>query len=226
MYQGGLAIIPTLDYYYIKPDGTCHSPLQKTGYHSYCDMDPYEFIEIAGDIGFIGTPIYHSNLLSDTAYLLRVLDNHIYKASADSVQCLANMTFIPEVPEKTKLNFDYEAEEKYFGRSIPNYMYDMKDYLYMWYYHGGEYLFEKTTSKVYHISHDSLHVSLPEISSIAIFDNTIIGCVSDYALNDALERMESKDYDHRYSPDVEAFYRKARRCENPPIIIAHYKSKK
>jgi hypothetical protein len=39
-----------------------------------------------------------------------------------------------------------------------------------------------------------------------------------------LEFIDSKDYDHRYTPEVEAFYRKVKDCTNPPIIIAHYKS--
>jgi len=224
MSQGFLCIIPSYDYYYIDSDGTRHSPLALSDYKAYCEMDPYEYMKLTGDIGGSGMTYCLSDQLSDTTYLLRFFDNHIYKVTPDTAQCLANMTFIPEIPRKVKYNFDHEAEEEYYGRSIPNYYYDMQKYLYIWYYHDNEYLYDKTTSKMYHMNHDSLHLSLPDVGPMTICGNTIIGCADDRSIEHALRRMDRPDYDHRYSPELEAFYRKVRHCESSPIIIAHYKS--
>ena len=224
MYQSGcLCIIPTYDYFYLDPDSTRHSPLAKTDYKAYCEMDPYEYIKLAGDIGGIGMTMCNSNILSDTTYLLRILDNHIYKVTSDTAQCLANMTFIPEIPKKVKYNFDNDNYDEYNGRSIPNHIIDMQKYLYIWYYYDNTYLYEKSTSKMYSMSHDSTHVSLPDQGAMTICDNTIIGCADDYSITHALRRMSSKDYDHRYTPELESFYRKAKDHENPIIVIAHYK---
>lgn len=224
MYQSGcLYIIPTYDYFYIDPDGTRHSPLSRTDYKAYCEMDPYEFMKIAGDIGGIGMTMCHSNILSDTTYLLRILDNHIYKVTSDTAQCLANMTFIPEIPQKVRYNFYNDDDEEYYGRNIPNYIVDMQKYLYMCYYNDKAYLYEKSTSKMYSMNPDSLYISLPALSAMTICNNTIIGCAEDYYLTEALRRIDSKDYDHRYTPELESFYRKVKDHENPIIVIAHYK---
>ena len=224
MYQSGcLYIIPSYDFFYINSDGTHRSPLARTEYKAYCEMDPYEFMKIAGDIGGISMTMCHSNILSDTTYLLRILDNHIYKVTSDTAQCLANMTFIPEIPKKVKYNFDNDDDEEYYGRSIPNHIVDMQKYLYMCYYNDKAYLYEKSTSKIYSMSHDSLHISLPTLGTMTICDNTIIGCAEDYYLTEALRRMDSPNYDQRYTPELEAFYRKAKDHENPIIVIAHYK---
>ena len=224
MYQGGgICIIPSYDFFFINSDGTFRSPLAMTEYKAYCEMDPYEFIKIAGDIGGITMTMCHSNILSDTTYLLRYLDNHIYKVTSDTAQCLANMAFIPEIPKKVKYNFDNDDYDEYNGRSIPNHIVDMQKYLYMWYYYDNAYLYEKSTSKMYSMSHDSLHISLPDLGALTVCDNTIIGCADDYSITHALRRMDSPSYDHRYTPELEAFYRKAKNYGNTIIVMAHYK---
>ena len=221
--QSYLSILPSYDYYMRDSDGTNHSPFTLTDYRAHCDMDPLKYVELTGDVGGMGLTACHSNICSDTTYLLRPLDNHIYKLYDDSVQCLANMAFIPEIPYRVKCDYDDEADHKYRGRSFPNYFFDMKDYLYMWYYYDNEYVFEKSTSKMYQITHDTLHVSVPETAAITICDNTIIGNAEDYFVREALKIMDRPDYDHRYTPEVEAFYRKMGKSDCPAIIIAHYK---
>lgn len=225
MYYCGLCILPSFDYYMAYPDGNLGSPFKMTDYHAYCEMDPIEYVRLAGDIGGVTLTSVFANVKSDTTWLLRLLDNHIYKVSDDTAQCVANMKFLPEIPYKTKCNYDYENDNKYKGQCIPNYFYDMKDYLYIWYYSGGEYLFDKASSKMYHMEYDSLDVSIPDIGFPYVYDNSIIGCVDTWSIQKALKLIDSKDYDHRYSPEVEAFYRKVKDCENPPIIIAHYRKK-
>lgn len=223
MEYSGLAIIPSYDCFMLGKDGKRYSPFKMTDYCQYCDMDPMEYLSMAGDVGGTMFTSAFSDVLSDTTYLLRLLDNHIYRLADDSVECLANMAFLPEMPVKMKRNYDYQNDDVYEAHSIPSFFYDMKDYLYMWYHHDNEYVFEKSTSKMYHISHDSLHVSLPEIWPKTICGNTIIGCANEYYMNQALKHLDSRDYDNRYTPELEAFYRKAAKHGNAAIIIAHYK---
>lgn len=223
MEYGGLAIIPSYDCYMLGKDGKKYSPFKMTDFRQYCEMDPMEYLRRAGDVAGAMFTTAFSNVLSDTTYLVRLLDNHIYRLANDSVECLANMVFMPDMPLKMKRNYDFQEDDVYDGHTIPNFFYDMKDYLYLWYYYDDEYLFEKSTSKMYHMTHDTLNVSIPDIGPITICDNTIIGCVSDYYAGKALKLMDSPDYDHRYTPELEALYRKVAQHENAAIVIAHYK---
>ena len=74
------------------------------------------------------------------------------------------------------------------------------------------------------MKHDTLHVSVPNLRTENVYGNTIIGCVEHWDIQEKNSQMDSKDYDHRYSPQLEAFYRKIRNCENPVIVRIHYKS--
>ena len=87
----------------------------------------------------------------------------------------------------------------------------------------ADYLFDKSTKRFYEMEIDTINASLPMYGYFSIYDNELISYVDMYFIDMALNIMDSKDYDHRYTPQVEAFYRKARNCKNPPIIIAHYK---
>ena len=72
------------------------------------------------------------------------------------------------------------------------------------------------------MNHDTLHISLPDMIA-SISGNTLIGWSPDYYINDAVNLMDSPDYDHRFTPQLEAFYRKVARSDNPAIIIARFK---
>jgi len=218
-----VSIVPIYDCYMLTTQGKYRSPFVMTDYRTYCEMDPMEFFEHTGDMPGIILTSCHSNIRSDSTYLLRTFDNHIYLLANDSVECLANMAFMPEMPDKVKHSYECDNDELYDGYIIPDYFYDMKDYLYIWYYYDNEYLYEKSTSKMYHINHDTLHVSVPRLSTVSICDNTIIGCAADYDIHQALTLMDSKDYDHRYTPQLESFFRKADKRDNAAIVIAHYK---
>ena len=224
--KGFLHLLPSHEYYMVRPDGTNDAPFRKTEYHLYCDMNPIEYLNHAGDMPTVELTDAYSDYTSDTTYLLRVLDNHIYRIAGNTEECLANLNFIPEIPDKVKYNFDSETDcDKYLGSSIPNYFHDMKDYLHIWFYYDNEYLYEKSTSKVYQMKHDTLHVSVPNLRTENVYGNTIIGCVEHWDIQEKNSQMDSKDYDHRYSPQLEAFYRKIRNCENPVIVRIHYKNK-
>jgi len=90
----------------------------------------------------------------------------------------------------------------------------------------NEYMYEKATSKMYQFTRDLQHRITPDLNKITIYGNTIVGCVSLEEIISINEEMDGKDYNHRFSPDVEAFYRKVRNCENPVIVRIHYKSQK
>ena len=112
---------------------------------------------------------------------------------------------------------DLESEE------IPNFYLDLQDYLLVWYYYSKEYLYEKSTSKLYRMNADSLKITVPDYRIPSVYGNDILAWIDVEEISKVLKRIDSPNYDHRYSPEVEAFFRKAKDCENPPIIIAHYK---
>ena len=163
------------------------------------------------------------NQNADTTYLMRMLDNRIYKIWGDNSECVANLAFLPSLPEKTKYSMTWdEMDDDY----IPNYYIDFKDYVKVWYCNHGEYLFEKSTSKVYHMDRDTMYAYFPDHRRAAAYGNDIVAWVDVEDIPKRLAEMESSDYNHRYSPQVEEFYSKARNRENPSIIIGHYGKKK
>ena len=228
MGDGSIFMLPAYEFQFIRPDGNRTTPLkQKTPYHLYCDEDPLEYVQKVGDMPGLGLTSTYSDITSDSTYILRLFDNHIYRMTPDSVECLANMSFIPEIPDKIKMEFRETDIQKDFASSIPNSYCDMKDYLYMTFWHNeNEYMYEKATSKMYQFTRDLQHRITPDLNKITIYGNTIVGCVSLEEIISINEEMDGKDYNHRFSPDVEAFYRKVRNCENPVIVRIHYKSQK
>ena len=221
-----LSLYPIYDYFYIHPDGHISEPMDKSAYHmkvydeDRIDEEIREMVRQVGEVPGMQIREEIINQNADTTYLMRMLDNHIYKIWADSSECVANLTFLPSLPEKAKYNMTWDDMDVDL---IPNYFIDFKDYIKVWYCNIGEYIYEKSTSKVYHLDRDTMNAYFPDHRMEAAYGNDIIAWVDIEDISDRLAEMDRHDYNHRYSPEVEAFYRKARNCENPPIIIAHYK---
>ena len=214
-----LFIIPTVECTNIHSDGRVTTPFEPNGFLLHCDMTADELMN-AGDIpaaNIIGPEFFTPT--SDTTYLMRILDNHIYRLIGDSTECIANMSFRPDLPEKKKR--DYKDPE-YDGYS-PDLVYDLDKYLYMCYWEEGIYLFEKGASKLYFMEHDTVNVSIPEFGFRTVYGNDMIFSLETNNLQEILEDIDNKESSQRYTPEVKDFYRKIRKCENPPIIIAHYK---
>ena len=73
------------------------------------------------------------------------------------------------------------------------------------------------------MEHDTVNVSIPEIGFRTVYGNDMIFALETYNMQEILEGIDNKESSQRYTPEVKDFYRKIRKCENPPIIIAHYK---
>lgn len=216
---------PTHDYFILHPDGSASPLFEMSEYHQmHAPVDPALVLQQGGfkneNMNW-GHEIVSGvfNLHSDTTYLTRALDNHIYRICGDSAECIAELSFIPNPPEKFKNGLGYEEETDPYSTF---YFADMKDYLRVG-YKDGIYLFDKSTYKLYHTNHDAINTSFPDTRILSVSDNDLIGFVDEFFISDALKLMSSPNYDHRYTPEVEDFYRKAKNCENPPIVIAHYK---
>ena len=220
----GLNLMPVHDYFYIHPDGSLSSPLDMCEYHFQCDGDPQEVIRenvrLAGSWGALYVLPSHFTPQSDTTFLMRMFDNHIYSIDANNSECLANLSCLPDLPENKKYHITWPDIE---SATIPNYFLDLQDYLLVWYYYGKEYLYEKSTSKLYRMNADSLKITVPDYRVPSVYGNDILAWIDVEEIPRVLKQIDSPNYDHRYSPQVEAFFRKAKDCENPPIIIAHYK---
>ena len=224
LIENGLNLMPVHDYFYIHPDGSFSSPLDMCEYHLQCDGDPQEVIRenvrMAGGWDGFHVRETHYSPKSDTTFLMRMLDNHIYSIDANISKCHANLSCLPDLPEKKKYDITWEDLE---SEAIPNFYLDLQDYLLVWYYYGKEYLYEKSTSKLYRMNADSLKITIPDYRVPSVYGNDILAWIDVEEIPRVLKQIDSPNYDHRYSPEVEAFFRKAKDCENPPIIIAHYK---
>lgn len=221
-----LSLYPMYDFFYIHPDGHISEPMDKQGYHLLVDEDMLDdeirdAVRLMGDIPGMGVRQSILNQDADTTYIMRKLDSHVYKIWGDSSECVANLAFLPDLPDKTKYNMNWDDLD---NDLIPNFYQEFRDYINVWFCNIGQYLYEKSTSKVYHMDRDTMYAYFPDHRVSAVYGNDIIAWVDVEDIPRRLTEMDSPGYNHRYSPEVEAFYRKAKGCENPPIIIAHYKS--
>ena len=218
---------PSHDYFNIRKDGSISTPLELSEYHLnnsfFFDISEFSMTgEITSDKGGgKQTTIGIFNQYSDTTYAIRKMDNNIYRLYGDEAELIAKLSFIPDAPEKMKKGIEIDDNDMY-SYCLGNFM-DMKSYVFLDNY-SENYVFDKATAKTYRVDPDTLHAKFPDHRLSSVYGNDIIAFVDVDAIHEALDRINSKDYDHRYSPEVEAFYRKAKGCNNPPIIIGHYKS--
>lgn len=226
LVESGFSWLPSYDYLYIPQNGKASSPLGLT--HNFLHDAGYsdeEVEEIAKNNPFIFYTIINGsyNLLSDTTYVVRLFDNHIYSITENSSECLVNLAFRPTLTKKERKRFNPETSPSL--NTLPGYVYDYKDYLYIWYYGGPDCVYEKATSKVYALNGNRQKQMLPGYVECSLYGNDKIACVDAGEIIRANERIESDDYDHKYSPELEDFYRKVKDCGNPVLIIAHYDKK-
>ena len=225
LIQNGLTLIPVYDFYYVPQNGPVSFPLEMKKHH-IPTADGYSVEDVKQEMKSIGS--YYGNFiitwsylnpLTDTTYIVRILDNHIYRLTEKGSECVANMAFRPQITEKEIKNYDPNDG---MSSLIAYNVYDMKDYVYLWYPSYGDYLYDKTTSKAYHFNRESSMRSLPDYREMCIYGNDKIGCVDVDIISREISRIESDDYDHRLSPQLEDFYRKVKDCQNPVIFIAHF----
>lgn len=222
LIQNGYIPFPIYDYLLIPQKGKVIHPFEMTGRHyalkGYSDEELESMLSAHSyDDYDICSESY--NQLSDTTYTLRLFDNHIYRFSKDGSECVANLAFRPQMRKKDKKNFKIDSGP--FG-TLPGMIYDMKDYLYIWFYDSEDCVYEKSTSKVYVLNGHSKKQLLPDFYDCSFYGNDLIGCVYLDDIIRSNERMESNHYDHEFAPELEDFYRKLKNHGNAAIIIAHY----
>ena len=217
---------PAHEYYNIRKDGSISPFLDLNGCHmNHPGVDfNMQTREVKADMTVGRTTLTAVfNPCSDTTYVIRKMDNNIYRLYGDKAECITKMSFLPDAPDRFRNGGfdDWDLDEEFYSYSIGFFM-DMKDYMYIGNYEDV-YIFNKTDSKMFRMDPDTIHAKFPNHRFISVYGNDIISCVDVFLIKDELEFINSKDYDHRYTPEVEAFYRKVKDCTNPPIIIAHYK---
>ena len=203
LVENGIRALPVLYYYYVPQNGPLRYPIEMTD-KDFGQLS--ELVETYGVSSLVNEGYF--NPLTDTTYLVRILDNHIYRLTENGTECVANLAFRPN-PDNIKK----------FSR--PSDFRDMKDYLYISYF---EYncVFEKSTSKVYVVNRKSRKRMLPDYCECSLYGNDMIACVDVDEITRENEYIESDDYDHKFSPELEDFYRKVKGHGNPVIFIAHY----
>ena len=220
---------PTHEYYNIRKDGSISPFLDLTGCHMNqpgIDLNLFMQTREAKADMTVGRTTLDGvfNPCSDTTYVIRKMDNNIYRLYGDKAECITKMSFLPDAPDRFRNGGfdDWDLDEEFYSYSIGFFM-DMKDYMYIGNYEDI-YIFNKADSKMFRMDPDTIHAKLPNHRFISVYGNDIISCVDVFLIKDELEFINNKDYDHRYTPEVEAFYRKVKDCSNPPIIIGHYKN--
>lgn len=219
LVENGYAGAPIYDYVLIPQNGEVRHPFEMTGYRSAdkgASNDESQEIIIGTCDVFTGS----YDQLSDTTYTIRLFDNHIYRITQDHSECAANLAFRPQMTKKDIKNFNPVTS---ISTALPHTVYEMKDYLFIWYW-NQLCVYEKSTSKVYDF-HNYGKQLLPDWLTCSFYSNDMIACVSVQDISRANSRMESDDYDHSYSSELEDFYRKVKDCQNPVIFIAHYDKK-
>ena len=217
---------PSHDYFNIRKDGSISTPLEMSEYHLnmgfFFDISEFSSSgEITSDnSGGKQTTAGIFNRYSDTTYAVRKLDNNIYRLYGDKAESVIKLPFVPDAPDKMKKGIEIDDDKLY--TYCLGYFMDLKNYMFLGNYED-DYVFDKKTSRLLRMNPDTVNARLPYYRVPSVYGNDIIAWVDVEMISEALERMESKGYDHRYSPEVEAFYRRAKDCMNPPIIIAHYK---
>lgn len=222
---------PTHEYYNIRKDGSISPFLDLTGCHMNqpgIDLNLFMQTREAKADMTVGRTTLDGvfNPCSDTTYVIRKMDNNIYRLYGDKAECITKMSFLPDAPDRFRNGGfdDWDLDEEFYSYSIGFFM-DMKDYMYIGNYEDI-YIFNKADSKMFRMDPDTIHAKLPNHRFISVYGNDIISCVDVFLIKDELEFINDKDYDHRYTPEVEAFYRKVKDCSNPPIIIGHYKNRR
>ena len=156
------------------------------------------------------------------AWLMCRFNNHIYRITgADSVSCIANLSFIDVVPENVRTCFNIQRDgPKYYTRILSSCL-NLKDY-FLFEYCDMRMILDKSSMKVYQFNDEDKEVYVPEHYECAYSDNTIVAGVP-FQAEEQIAFMDSPDYDHSYPAEIETFYRKVADWDNPVMILCHLK---
>lgn len=223
LVENNLGFTPVYEYFYIHPDGTFSTPMELNMNQMNVDEEGLKMlkrdISLAGDwCGLQIREAFHS-IQSDTTLLMPKLDSHIYNLYRDGYKCIANLSCLPQIPDKKKKNLAYDLFNDEDDLSS---IFEYKDYLYLLYNDDTEYVLDKSTNKVYRMKRDSSKKKKPFRGFSTIYGNNLIYTISTYEIRDELESIDQNSCERSYTPDVMEFFRKAKDHENNVIVIAHY----
>ena len=224
LIENNLGFTPVYEYFYIHPDGTFSTPMELNMNQMNVDEEGLKMlkrdISLAGDwCGLQLREAFHS-IQSDTTLIMPKLESHIYSLYGDGYKCVANLSCLPQIPDKKKNNLAYDSFSEDDDLSS---VYEYKDYLYLLYNDDTEYVLEKSTNKMYRMKKDRSKKKKPFQGPPAINGNDLIFPVSTSNIRDELESIAQNSCERSYTPDVMEFFQKTKDHENPIIVIAHYR---
>ena len=217
LLKNHLHTYPVDDYVMIRPNDSISVPFDRRDYK----MGQIE--DWQGDYSIEYEGFCTANA-SDDIWLMRRFDNHIYRiCGIDSIECVANLSFVEELPEDVRRDFNFMGD-KYFS-SILSDITDTRDFMIIKYSDGAEYIFEKSTSKVYRSTwNDQTFKRIPFASTKGCYDNTLIGLIDIMDAENWLTSNQDDDSDDRSDDSVRAVFSKAARRDNPTLLLYHLKS--
>lgn len=222
MLHNIMRLFPSPEYVMLHPDGTVNTLFEVTE-----DKIVGEESRYYGGV-LISWKCYDP--CGDEVWLTRFYDNHLYKlVGSDSVQCMADITFIDEVPEKIRHALDIENRGivESISKSILNECRNFKDYFSFQYLERPPMLFDKTTSRTYQFNENDSTAYLPEyyeFENSSVHDNDWIVFLTPELVEDQNTFIHSPEYDGRYSDEIKKFYQEASKTDNPVLLVLHLRS--
>ena len=210
------------EYVMIHPDGTVDAPFEMTEDRIIGEESRY--------YGGVSMGWKYYNPCGDEVWLTRRFDNHLYKlVASDSVLCMADITFIGEMPEKIRHGLD--VENSGVMESVSEFILgecrNFKDYFSFQYVGRPPMLFDKTTYRTYLFNENDSTVYLPkyyEWQNSSVNGNDWIVFLEPQLVEDQIDFINGSEYDGRYSEEIEEFFREASRTENVVLLVLHLRS--
>lgn len=183
--------------------------------------------------GYVGTylrgrdHVYSSVSYGDEIWLMRPYDNHIYRLDGitGDTTCVANLSFIKDVPDKIKYNaYNIDMADPY-KESLLIGCSDLKNHLLIQYF-GSAYFFDKSSCRLYKYPDKVFEEEefLPSPTMIlGYYENTIVNITLPEWLGSRADDLENDTSDNPKLNKLNEFYRKAGSCENPVLVLLHLK---
>ena len=217
LLRNTMSTTSTDDYIVIHPDGSINALFARRDYRLEPTEDGYDYsLKIAN--------VFYDPHCSNT-WMMRRFDNHLYCAcTGDTAQCIANLSFIEEIPDNIKMSFSPDHGIQKYGNSVLSRLLCMRDYLIINHLSRQDsYIYDKGTSKLYNaVWNDETFNRIPYASVRGCFDNTLIGVID---ITDAADWLESngESPEEEVSEEVKSIFRKTASRDNPTIILYHLK---
>ena len=205
------------DYILIHADGSVEPLLERRDYKVSAATP--DGIEIGGHF-HVGLTNHYYDPHADPTWFLRRFDNHLYHMEgSDSASCVANLAYVPEIPEDMKCSFPVFSSNRTSGGML-SLAIDTRDYVVVEF--DGEYSFiDKRAMRAYKGDSNVGSEIIPASFFVGCSDNVIIGEISTTMAEEMYEYRSDLDTDP--NREITGFYKKVSGRDNPVLVLCRIK---